>query len=84
MREVPASSMLPPVKSSAGTKSTVLAGYGSMRGLQGDGTIAGLTLNDLQELSLCRVSLKNLKEEVDIGLQRLDRVLNKLEEFEPG
>ena len=84
MREVPASSMLPPVKSYAGMKSTVLAGYGSMRGLQGDGIIAGLTFNDLQELSLCRVSLVILKEEVDIGLRRLDRVLSKLEGFGSG
>jgi hypothetical protein len=75
---------LPPVKTIEGTKSTVFAGYGSLRGLQGESVLAGQSFNALQELSLCRVLLEKLKEEVDIGLARLDRVISKLEVIGPG
>ena len=66
-------------------KIAMAIGHGQLIGLEGRVNLEGQSeINVMQELFFCRESLRFLEVEVDLGLARLDVVINKLEGIGPG
>jgi hypothetical protein len=83
--ETPACRDQAPVKRCEAMKSTKIIGDGLLTGLEGAGNFSEQEMfNARQELGVCRETLIKLKREIDLGLSRLDRALQKTEGLGPG
>jgi hypothetical protein len=84
-REVPANSIQSPMEHSSGTRSILNLWPRQLKGREGNVNHTGQSaINVNMELCKFRETLRKLKGEVDIGLARLDWVINNLEGIGSG